>query len=120
MSWGFQRYELTLGRAITRARQCAVFAEQNRELLESIPPPRVAVEYYCGKDQTMYQSFLVSAESQCRQPTCETMLDMFHNIIDDEVEHKKTMAACQDPAEVARQLVAAQDVSCDIDGKPVK
>lgn len=94
--------------------RCAVFAEQNEELLKELPPPRVAAEYYCGSDVYMFQSFLVSEEAQCRKPKCESMYDVFRNIIDDETEHKKTMISCQQPEEVARQIAEARDVKCDV------
>lgn len=34
--------------------------------------------------------------AQPRTPTCDTLHDVFINIRDDEGEHVKTMAACQD------------------------
>ena len=36
-----------------------------------------------------------------RRPPCETLLDVFENIRDDEAEHVATMAACQDPEAAA-------------------
>jgi ubiquinol oxidase len=98
----------------------AVFTEQNAQLLKSLPPPMVAAQYYCGQDLYMYQSFIVSADMKCRKPKCETMYDMFQNIIDDEVEHKKTMQACQNPADVARQIAESAVVKCDLEGKPIQ
>jgi hypothetical protein len=92
----------------------AVFAEQNKDILAALPPPTVAAEYYLGSDIYMFQSFLVSEGAKCRAPKCESLLDVFHNVIDDEIEHKKTMIACQSPTEVARQLAAAKDEKCDV------
>ena len=91
-----------------------MFAAQNEKLLKELPPPRVAAEYYCGSDVYMFQSFLVSQEAQCRSPKCETLYDVFCNVIDDETEHKKTMIACQNPTEVARQIAEAKDVQCEV------
>jgi ubiquinol oxidase len=96
--------------------RCAgvVFADENKELLKSLPPPAVAAEYYCGSDIYMFHSFLVSPNAQCRAPKCENLHDVFQNIIDDEAEHQKTMIACQNPVEVARQIAVAKDISCDV------
>ena len=93
---------------------CAVFADQNKDILKSLPPPRVAAEYYLGADVYMFQSFGTSEESQCRNPSCNNLYDVFCNVIDDEIEHKRTMIACQHPEEVAQQLINAKDVSCEV------
>ena len=93
-----------------------MFTEQNKEILATIPPPKVAVEYYNGSDTSMFESFQVTPEARCRRPKCETMLDIFNNIIEDEVEHKHTMVACQNPQEVARQIAETnQELMCDIE-----
>ena len=39
---------------------------------------------------------------QPRRPPCDTMLDVFKNILADELEHVKTMALCQDERVVTR------------------
>ena len=35
------------------------------------------------------------AESELRRPPCSTLYDVFKNICDDEMEHVKTMTACE-------------------------
>ena len=92
-----------------------MFTEQNKEILQTLPPPRVAVEYYMGSDPYMFQEFLVSEGAKCRAPKCDSLLDTFHNIIDDEIEHKKTMKACQSPEEVARNIAESKDIVCETD-----
>ena len=37
-----------------------------------------------------------------RRPKCDTLFDVFKNICDDEAEHVKTMAACQDYARIGK------------------
>lgn len=55
-----------------------------------------------------------------RRPQCNTLLDVFNNIRDDEVEHVKTMHACQDPHRIAQDLAdkrkkfAAEGLSKDL------
>lgn len=76
---------------------CAVFHEENKELLQRLPPPEVAAEYYRGTDLYMFAAFQVSSKEQdLRQyPECNNLYDVFVNIKDDENEHTKTMVACQ-------------------------
>eukprot|EP01025_Chloroclados_australasicus_P024682 TRINITY_DN24749_c0_g4_i1.p1 TRINITY_DN24749_c0_g4~~TRINITY_DN24749_c0_g4_i1.p1 ORF type:complete len:339 (-),score=45.17 TRINITY_DN24749_c0_g4_i1:501-1517(-) len=80
------------------------FAEENEELLKSLPPPAVAVEYYLGKDVYMFTSMHISSPQCTRNPKCENLYDVFINIRDDEIEHRKTMVACQDPEAVAKEI----------------
>lgn len=72
------------------------FADANEELLKTLPPPRVAVEYYLAGDLYMFDEFQTSQVFNPRRPPCKTLHDVFINIRDDEGEHVKTMAACQD------------------------
>lgn len=85
------------------------FASQNEAQLKALPPPAVAVEYYLGSDVYMFESFQTSKEvrEQPRRPTCDNLYDVFINIRDDEIEHKKTMVACQDPRVIAGDIQAA-------------
>jgi ubiquinol oxidase len=87
----------------------AVFAEENKQLLQQLPPPAVAVAYYRGSDVYMFKSFQISKEAleSPRDPACNNMYDVFINIRDDEIEHKKTMVACQDPAAIAKEIADA-------------
>eukprot|EP00243_Klebsormidium_subtile_P004787 TRINITY_DN18943_c0_g1_i1.p1 TRINITY_DN18943_c0_g1~~TRINITY_DN18943_c0_g1_i1.p1 ORF type:complete len:531 (-),score=170.70 TRINITY_DN18943_c0_g1_i1:460-2052(-) len=72
------------------------FAEANKELLMSLPPSPVAVEYYRGEDLYMFDEFQTSRRPATRRPKVENLYDVFCNIRDDEFEHVKTMVACQD------------------------
>jgi ubiquinol oxidase len=46
-----------------------------------------------------------------RRPACNTLLDVFVNIKDDEIEHVKTMHACQDAKQIAQELAAGRQRS---------
>lgn len=77
----------------------AQFAETNAALLKEIPPPKVAVEYYRNEDLYMFDELQTCSEAvQPRRPPCNDLYDVFVNIRDDEVEHVRTMHACQSPA----------------------
>ncbi|KAF6253734.1 alternative oxidase-domain-containing protein [Scenedesmus sp. NREL 46B-D3] len=73
------------------------FADANEELLKTLPPPLVAAQYYLSGDYYLFDEFQTSqAGSTLRTPKCDNLYDVFINIRDDEGEHVKTMAACQD------------------------
>ncbi|GBF89019.1 plastid terminal oxidase [Raphidocelis subcapitata] len=77
----------------------AQFCETNEALLKSIPPPRVAVAYYRNEDLYMFDEMQTcSKPAEPRRPSCNNLYDVFSNIRDDEVEHVRTMRACQSPA----------------------
>ena len=70
------------------------FAEQNKEVLETIPPPLVALNYYKSGDLYLFDQLQTGWKSQePRRPSCNNLHDVFVNIRDDEVEHVKTMHA---------------------------
>ncbi|KAH7283659.1 hypothetical protein KP509_34G018300 [Ceratopteris richardii] len=71
------------------------FVDENEELLKSLPPPPVAVEYYEGEDLYMYDEFQTSRLPETRRPKINNLYDVFVAIAGDEFEHVKTMAACQ-------------------------
>lgn len=79
------------------------FIESNKEVLEKLPAPLPAVQYYLGDDVYMFNSFQTGGAAEARHPTCVTLLDTFKNIRDDEGEHVSTMVACHD-AVIGRQL----------------
>eukprot|EP01025_Chloroclados_australasicus_P068550 TRINITY_DN9526_c1_g1_i4.p1 TRINITY_DN9526_c1_g1~~TRINITY_DN9526_c1_g1_i4.p1 ORF type:complete len:367 (-),score=27.39 TRINITY_DN9526_c1_g1_i4:398-1498(-) len=87
----------------------AEFILQNQTKLADLLPPRVACEYYLSKDLYMFDSFQMTTEQDgthtknIRRPSCETLLDVFNNIRDDEMEHVKTMDACKEQT-IASQL----------------
>lgn len=78
------------------------FVDANRELLQQVPAPPVATEYYVEGDlyyfdkfQTVHHNSLDSKERIRRRPPCNNLLEVFTNIRDDEHEHILTMKACQ-------------------------
>lgn len=74
----------------------AEFAEENAELLRGIPPPLVALNYYKSGDLYLFDQFQTSYKGkEPRRPPCNNLYDVFCAIRDDEVEHVKTMQACQ-------------------------
>eukprot|EP00873_Tetraselmis_striata_P028119 jgi/Tetstr1/448383/TSEL_035663.t2 len=87
------------------------FARENKEKLEQLPPPLVAVSYYLGSDVYMLDAFTNDADVQ-RRPACGSLYDVFCNIRDDEVEHELTMESCQEnklPKQLKEKSVAAAE-----------
>eukprot|EP00878_Enallax_costatus_P016845 GHUV01017681.1.p1 GENE.GHUV01017681.1~~GHUV01017681.1.p1 ORF type:complete len:375 (+),score=118.45 GHUV01017681.1:809-1933(+) len=82
------------------------FVESNKELLASLPPPMVAAAYYRNQDLYIFDELQTCSgpDVPLRRPPCDTLLDVFNNIRDDEVEHVKTMHACQDSHRIAQDL----------------
>lgn len=80
------------------------FVDANESLLKSLPPPLVAASYYRSADLYMFDEFQTSKKAEPRRPQCKSLYDVFSNIRDDEGEHVKTMAACQDES-VMQELV---------------
>eukprot|EP00884_Botryococcus_braunii_P010314 jgi/Botrbrau1/19284/Bobra.0073s0027.1 len=72
------------------------FVDENEELLKSLPPPRVALEYYKAGDMYLYDELQTASRDSLRRPPCRNLYDVFCNIRDDELEHVKTMKACRD------------------------
>lgn len=74
------------------------FVEANREVLSQIPAPPVARQYYKDGDLYYFDKFQTGWEEGLprRRPPCDSLLDVFCNIRDDELEHIKTMKACQE------------------------
>ena len=73
------------------------FVDANREALAELPAPRVTRLYYNGPDLFLFDEFQTARPRGSRRPPCETLLDVFTNIADDEAEHVATMKQCQDP-----------------------
>ena len=73
------------------------FVDANRDALAELPAPSVTRQYYNGPDLFLFDEFQTSRARGSRRPPCETLLDVFTNIRDDEGEHVATMKACQDP-----------------------
>jgi ubiquinol oxidase len=83
----------------------AEFAETNKELLQSLPPPLVALEYYRAGDLYYFDQLVTAADVEPRRPACNNMYDVFINIRDDETEHVRTMKSCAD-ATIVDELAA--------------
>ena len=83
------------------------FAEQNEELLKTIPPPLVALNYYKAGDLYLFDQMHTGfGAREPRRPSCSNLYEVFINIRDDENEHVKTMGACKDgsiTAELAKE-----------------
>jgi hypothetical protein len=58
------------------------FADANKELLQSLPPPMVAAQYYTSEDLYMFDEFQTSQTdgAERRSPPCNTLYDVFVNI----------------------------------------
>ncbi|GLC63666.1 hypothetical protein PLESTF_000061000 [Pleodorina starrii] len=86
----------------------SAFLKRNSAMLESIPPPMVALQYYYSEDLYLFDEFQTSTRGQAppRRPRCESLLDVFTNIRDDELEHVKTMVACQNST-IAKHIAAS-------------
>uniref|UniRef100_A0A383WPK4 Ubiquinol oxidase n=1 Tax=Tetradesmus obliquus TaxID=3088 RepID=A0A383WPK4_TETOB len=82
------------------------FVESHQEALAALPPPLVAAAYYRNEDLYMFDELQTCSgdDAPLRRPPCSSLLDVFNNIRDDEVEHVKTMHACQDTKLIAEQL----------------
>lgn len=78
------------------------FAESNKELMMSMPPPVIAKKYYEADDMYVFDEFQTARAKGSRRPKIGSLYDVFCNIRDDEAEHVSTMAACQDPAVIIR------------------
>lgn len=57
----------------------------------------IAKQYYEAPDLYIYDEFQTSRVKGSRRPQIDTLYDVVCSIRDDEAEHVKTMAACQDP-----------------------
>jgi len=72
------------------------FVDENEALLRSLPAPAIARKYYQSEDLYMFDEFQTSRVGKGRRrPQINTLYDTFSNIRDDELEHVKTMVACQ-------------------------
>ncbi|CAM9496956.1 unnamed protein product [Pylaiella littoralis] len=71
------------------------FAEVNKELLMSLPATPQALDYYEGGDMYLFDEFQTSRPAFSRRPTIRNLYDVFSSIRDDELEHVKTMFACE-------------------------
>ncbi|MEO1208505.1 MAG: alternative oxidase [Cyanobacteria bacterium J06638_20] len=72
------------------------YLQTNEAELKALPAPEVAVKYYRDGDLYMFDEFQTSRKPEERRPAVDNLYDVFVAIRDDEAEHVKTMAACQD------------------------
>ena len=73
------------------------FLKSEAEELKSQPAPDIAIQYYRDGDLYMFDEFQTSHPSEQRRPIINNLYDVFVAIRDDEMEHVKTMVACQQP-----------------------
>lgn len=62
------------------------------------------MQYYCAEDMGLFDTMHISPEAVAapRRPQIASLHDVFITIAQDEIEHQKTMGACQDPVKVGR------------------
>jgi ubiquinol oxidase len=73
------------------------FLKTSEAELKAAPAPEVAIKYYRDGDLYMFDEFQTCSLPVVRRPKIENLYDVFVAIRDDEMEHVKTMVACQDP-----------------------
>lgn len=73
------------------------FLTENEAMLKQRPAPQVALNYYRDGDLYMFDEFQTSHTVAERRPKIDNLYDVFLAIRDDEMEHVKTMVACQQP-----------------------
>ncbi len=76
------------------------FLKEEAEMLKTQPAPEVAIQYYTDGDLYMFDAFQTSEVVEVRRPAIENLYDVFVAIRDDEMEHVKTMHACQGPLDL--------------------
>ena len=67
--------------------------------LKGLPAPNIAVQYYRDGDLYMFDEFQTTHLPTDRRPLIDSLYDVFVAIREDEMEHVKTMVACQHPEE---------------------
>lgn len=73
------------------------FLKQEEGTLKSQPAPQIAINYYQDGDLYMFDEFQTAHLPAHRRPEINNLYDVFVAIRDDEMEHVKTMVACQQP-----------------------
>ncbi len=79
------------------------FLQTSEADLKSQPAPAIALSYYRDGDLYMFDEFQTARPTTDRRPQIDNLYDVFVAIRDDEMEHVKTMVACQQPN--AEQLI---------------
>ena len=65
--------------------------------LKAQPAPEIAQRYYRDGDLYLFDEFQTAQVPASRRPKIDNLYDVFVAIRDDEMEHVKTMVACQQP-----------------------
>ncbi|MCF2971947.1 plastoquinol terminal oxidase [Synechococcus sp. Nb3U1] len=73
------------------------FLNSHEAELKAQPATDVAIRYYQDGDLYMFDEFQTAQVPAERRPQMNTLYDVFVAIRDDEMEHVKTMQACQKP-----------------------
>ncbi|MBF2057574.1 MAG: plastoquinol terminal oxidase [Cyanobacterium sp. T60_A2020_053] len=73
------------------------FLTSHEAILKTQSAPPVALNYYRDGDLYMFDQFQTSHPGEVRRPAINNLYDVFVAIRDDEMEHVKTMVACQNP-----------------------
>jgi ubiquinol oxidase len=82
------------------------FLKAEADSLKAQTAPEVAVQYYRDGDLYMFDEFQTTYNAaERRRPPVDNLYDVFVAIRDDEMEHVKTMSACQKP-DAQRELVS--------------
>jgi ubiquinol oxidase len=85
------------------------YLTENKAMLEKLPAPQAAIDYYVEGDMYMFDEFQTSCE--IRRPTIENLYDVFVAIRDDELAHAKTMEMLQTEFDIA----SIHDGECEVD-----
>lgn len=73
------------------------FLTEHEADLKAQPAPQIAIDYYRDGDLYMFDEFQTAHAPAERRPQMTNLYDVFVAIRDDEMEHVKTMVACQQP-----------------------
>ncbi|WP_009632082.1 alternative oxidase [Synechocystis sp. PCC 7509] len=73
------------------------FIKEHGDELKTLPAPQIAINYYQDGDLYLFDEFQTTRVPQERRPKIENLYDVFVAIREDELEHVKTMIACQQP-----------------------
>ena len=73
------------------------FLHSQEAMLKAQAAPPVAINYYRDGDLYLFDEFQTSHNLSERRPRVDNLYDVFVAIRDDEMEHVKTMVACQKP-----------------------
>lgn len=71
------------------------FLKEYGQELKAKPAPQVAINYYRTGDLYLFDEFQTARPPEDRRAQIENLYDVFVAIRDDEMEHVKTMIACQ-------------------------